>query len=336
MKTPIFTSSPAGLKRLPGFKGKAGEELDFRPFAEFRKSLAQLSDDPVVYVDIRGLTDREQAKLRDLVSANQAVRVGILDPTGSVKDVASLFHAGVVDYIGKPLIAGGIPAARRAAAAAFAGDAEGSDEEERGKTAPQGAGDAWADVQQGKEYAFAFLFVEVDDAEELKKRHEPDNLATAMETFREFVSRIAGQHGGRLWMWSRFGGLVLFPLKAETSHAALCGIRILLASIFYDVEESLLPGRISFRMALSHGTTVYHDSDTGRIVSDAINSIFHLGRRFARPGQFVLSAEALELVPPALRGYCQPVGSFEGRRIVRMLRPSSALGAREADGAWDG
>ncbi len=336
MKTTVFTSSPSALQRLAGFKGRGAAELDFRPFAEFKKMLAQLADSPVVYVDIRELTDRERAKLLDLISANQSVRVGILDPAGSVKDVAALFHAGVVDYIGKPLIARGIPAERRAAAAAFAGGAELDGEKADARPVPQGSADAWAEVQSGREYAFAFLFVEVDDAEELKKRHEPDNLATAMDTFREFVSRIASQHGGRLWMWSRFGGLVLFPLKSETSHAALCGVRILLASIFYDVEESLLPGRISFRMALSHGTTVYHDSDTGRIVSDAINSIFHLGRRFARPGQFVLSAEALELVPSALQGFCQPVGIFEGRRIVRMLRPSSSLGVREAVAEWDG
>jgi class 3 adenylate cyclase len=331
MKTLVFTPSAAGLQRLSGFKGKAAADLEFRPFAEFKKSLAQLEKDPVVYVDIRGLTEKERTKLLALISANQSVRVGLLDPAGSIKDVAALFHAGVVDYIGKGLIASGIPTDRREEAAAFGGHAEKDDDTSTEKP----AGDAWADVQSGREYTFAFLFVEVDDSEELKKRHEPDNLATAMETFREFVSRIAGQHGGRLWMWSRFGGLVLFPLKSETSQAALCGVRMLLSSIFYDVEESLMPGRLSFRMALSHGTTIYHDSDTGRIVSDAINSIFHLGRKFTRPGQFVLSSEALELVPSPLRAFCQPVGSFEGRRIVRMLRPSAALGVREAGGSWE-
>jgi class 3 adenylate cyclase len=336
MKTLVFTARAAGLKRHAGFKGRAAADLEFRPLSEFRKSLASLEEEPVVYVDIRGLTAKERVKLLGLVSANQSVRVGIIDPAGSVKDVAALFHAGVVDYVGKALVASGIPAQRRTAAAAFAGDVESEAEKEQEPAAEMDAGGGWADVQPGKEYTFAFLLVEVDDAEELKKRHEPDNLATAMETFREFVSRIAGQHGGRLWMWSRFGGLVLFPLRAEASQAALCGVRIMLSSILYDVEESLLPGRISFRMALSHGATVYHDSDTGRIVSDAINSIFHLGRRFAQAGQFVLSSEALDLVPQPLRAFCLPAGTFEGRRIVRMLRPSSSLGAREAGGAWDG
>ena len=159
--------------------------------------------------------------------------------------------------------------------------------------------------------------------EEMKKRYEPGNLATAMETFRAFIERTALQHSGRLWMWSRFGGLVLFPLRGEGCPAALCGMRILLSRIFYDVEESLLPGRISFRMALSHGVTVYHESETGRLVSDAINSIYHLGRRFTPAGQFLLTAEACAAAPQALRGYCQPAGAFEGKKIMRMATPAA-------------
>ena len=50
--------------------------------------------------------------------------------------------------------------------------------------------DGWAEIQPGQEHSFAFLFIEVDDAEELKKRHEPENLAAAMATFREFIERI--------------------------------------------------------------------------------------------------------------------------------------------------
>jgi class 3 adenylate cyclase len=186
--------------------------------------------------------------------------------------------------------------------------------------------DGWAEIRPGIEHPFAFLFVEVDEAEELKKRHEPENLAAAMATFRMFIERIVALHGGRLWMWSRFGGLVLFPLHEFATSAPLCGLRILLSSIFYDVEESLLPGRLSFRMALSTGKTIYHDGDTGRIVSDAVNSIFHLGRRFAQQGQFLVTSDAYELVPQQLRGFFQSAGTYEGRRIHRMLQPTSAPG----------
>jgi hypothetical protein len=136
-------------------------------------------------------------------------------------------------------------------------------------------------------------------------------------------------------MWGRFGGLALFPLHDTICTAPLCGLRILLSCVFYDVEESLLPGRLSFHMALSVGTTVYQKGDTGRIVSDGVNSIFHLGRKYAEPGSFLLTAEASELAPQALRDYLVPAGSFENRRILRMLRPLPSRPARAGNSSWE-
>ena len=132
-------------------------------------------------------------------------------------------------------------------------------------------------------------------------------------------------------MWTRFGGLALFPLGDGDSPAPLCGLRILLSRIFYDAEVSLLPWPLSFRMALTVGSTVYLESDTGGIVSESINSIFHLGKRFASPGQFLLTTEAAALAPAPLQGYFVPAGTFEGRRILRMLQPLPSHGEREGD-----
>jgi class 3 adenylate cyclase len=322
-----------------GFLSGAGSrELEFRPIAELKKALPSLEVAPLVYLDMEGLAEKERARLLAVIAANPRVRFCVLDPSGAVADVAAVFHAGAVDYLGKSVASKKPTTKRRNAQMAYAkrigAGVEGGAPAEVPLDVQAAVSDGWAEIQPGQEHSFAFLFIEVDDAEELKKRHEPDNLAAAMATFREFIERIVVQHGGRLWMWSRFGGLVLFPLREPTPFAPICGLRILLSSIFYDVEESILPGRLSFRMALSVGSTVYHDGDTGRIVSDAVNSIFHLGRRFTRAGQFVLTSDAAELVPPQLRGYFQPAGAYEGRRIHRMLQPSSASGMREAGSAW--
>ncbi len=338
MKAVVFTRAPRDVQRLPMFKGRAAREIEIRPMADLRKSLASLAEAPLVCLDVRGLAEKERTRLLSMISTHQQLRFCVLDPAGAIKDVAAVFHAGAIDYLGKGVTGKALTAKRRAAAQAFAerlglGPVTGK-ATDNAADAPQPAADAWAGIEQGREYTFAFLLIEVDDAEELKKRHEPANLAAAMETFREFVERIVCQHGGRLWMWSRFGGLVLFPLREQGSLAPLCALRILLSSVFYDIEESLLPGRLSFRMALSIGSTIYREADTGRIVSDAVNSIFHLGRRFARPGQFMITSEAHEMVPQPMRGLFVPVGTFEGRRILRMLRPSSALGMREGVDAW--
>jgi class 3 adenylate cyclase len=332
MKSVVFTDSPRKILGLPYFRALGTQDLETRPRGELKKAMPSLEMFPLVYVDVGGMTEAERARLVSTISANPRVRFCILDPAGTIPDVAALFHAGAVDYLGKRTVSVKPSAKRRTSLQSFARRlGKGFSESAPAPVLDLSAqADGWAEIEPGKEHAFAFLFIEVDDAEELKKRHEPENLAAAMATFREFIEYVSTQYGGRTWMWSRFGGLVLFPLHERAPFAALCGLRILLSSIFYDCEQSILPGRLSFRMALSVGTTVYHQVDTGKIISDAVNSIFHLGRRYTQPAQFVLTSDAFDLVPQALREYFLPAGTFEGRRIHRMLRPS--VGVREAGG----
>ena len=161
-----------------------------------------------------------------------------------------------------------------------------------------------------------------------------------METFRAFIERMVTQHGGRLWTWAGFGGLILFPLRShpdddESAAGAsplLCMLRVALARILYDVEESPLPAILSFRMALSTGSMVYRERDTGAVIAESLNAIFHLGQKYTGPGQFFLTEDALGLAPERLRSTCVPVGSFEGRRIHRMVIPRYPAFHRE--GEW--
>lgn len=339
MKAVVFTDAPRKVQGLRYFAGRGSPDVETRPLKDLKKALPGLEMAPLVYLDVRGLPEKEKARLLGLVSSNPRIRFCILDPTGGIEDVALVFHSGAVDYIGKRMVSKAPATRRRNSPLEYArriGAVNHAPALLEMPDARTESRDGWADITPGKEHWFAFLCIEVDDADKLKKLHEPENIAGAMATFREFIERTVKHHGGRLWMWSRFGGLALFPLHERTFMAPMCGVRILLSSVFYDHEESLLPGRLSFRMALSVGTTAYREGDTGKIVSDAVNSIFHLGRKFTGPGQFVVTSEAYDLVPPQLRGYFLPAGSYEGRRILRMLRPTPATGVRQAGPAWAG
>ena len=86
---------------------------------------------------------------------------------------------------------------------------------------------------------------------------------------------------------------------------------------------------LSFRMALSIGSTVYHANDTGRIVSDGINSIFHLGRRYAKPGHFLVSSEAAALAPEPLRPCLVPAGHLRGAAHPAHAAAVPSVGVRE-------
>ena len=339
MKVLLFAASPASLRRLRALRSRKTIRYEVLPLAQLRSTLPDTAAEELIYIDVGGLSDRERARALAAISDFPRLRFGVIDSAGAVQDVAALFHAGAVDYLGRKIGPDALTAARLSAVEEYApphdGAVDGRGTDNSDDLTTWATAENWAGVVAGREYRFAFLFIEADDAEELKKRHEPDNLANAMETFRGYVEGIVTQHGGRRWMWARFGGLALFPLRDAACPAALCGLRIMLSGIFYDAEVSLLPGSLSFRMALSVGTTIYHENDTGGIVSDAINSIFHLGRRYTRPGRFVMTEEAAQLAPAPLREHCVAEGTFEGRRILRLLRPRSTNGERDSLIPWE-
>jgi hypothetical protein len=317
-------------------RAAAGRGIELRHVDELKSVLSDLPADTLIYLDVSGLTKAARSRLLAATLNRAGRRVGIIDPKGSVRDVGALFHAGAVDYIGKPNGVSALTQRRIASVRSYASlvdpAPEGASRSDARLAAPSktkagtarppvDSADAWEGIEDGEAHNFSFLYLEVDNVEEMRKHYEPDSLSRAMETFREFVLRMISPSGGRLWMWSRFSGLVLFPLRALDFPAPLCGLRILLSRVVFDAEDSPLPGSLSFRMALSIGSTFYYSGDTGQVVSESVNSIFHLGRRYARPGQFLFTSEAAVLTPEPLSSCLTPAGTFEGRRILRMLSP---------------
>jgi len=76
---------------------------------------------------------------------------------------------------------------------------------------------------------------------------------------------------------------------------------------------------LSYRISLHIGNTVYKNrGDTGHIVSDTINSVFHIGQKYAGPGGFYVTQEIFPFIPKGLDAYFIPAGVFEGREIRRM------------------
>jgi hypothetical protein len=88
-----------------------------------------------------------------------------------------------------------------------------------------------------------------------------------------------------------------------------------------SAEEFCYDFLVSFRVALHIGNTVYQlRGDTGTIVSDSINSIFHLGQKFAEPGSLYLTEDVRPLLPAGLEKSFVSEGIYEGREILRMRR----------------
>jgi hypothetical protein len=179
----------------------------------------------------------------------------------------------------------------------------------------------WRGIQTDREHTFSILYVELDNEDDLRKRYEKRHLQTAVEKFKQYISGLSGLFNGRMWFWSGFSGIILFPFDGDICRAAECGFRLVLYKHLHDVEGSHFPQYVSFRMALHLGNLLYREKNTGEIISDALNTVCHIGKKYLTPGRFYITEEAQEFVSPPLEPFFTPVGSFENRTIFKMKLP---------------
>jgi hypothetical protein len=300
----------------------------YAKIAEFSDLVKAASAPTLCYLDVSTIEDAKIAAYIRALKKKENILFGIIDPRGRIKDAARLFHDGAVDYLDRQSLAGGSGMKRLGrvldyaqsmhpsvlAAAAVSADAE--------RRAPYVlSGNDWSAVVPGGDYTFAMMFVELDDKEQMEKRYGAKNLSAALSSFRAYIEGFVKVFGGKRWMWFGFGGIILFPFDGKTCPALTCGFRLMLFKHLYDVEGSHFPHFLSFRTVLQIGNTTYAQEDTGHIVSDSLNSIFHLGQQFVQPGNYCVTDEVLRFAHAALRSYFVPAGTFEGRQILRMRRP---------------
>jgi hypothetical protein len=123
-------------------------------------------------------------------------------------------------------------------------------------------------------------------------------------------------------MWNEFNGLALFPFDGSSCDAVIPCLRLMLANRIFSADFPFLSTALSYRIALHIGSTVYRrKGDTGEIVSDALNSVFHLGRRFLAPGNFTITKAVYDRVPECLKSCFREGGAYDGTAIMRMRLP---------------
>jgi hypothetical protein len=316
MRTVIVTNAPRAAKR---------RGVEHLPPARLGEVLPTLAPGDLLYLDLSAFTAAEAGTRLKRLLARTDLFVGIIDPKGSVGDVPALFHDGAIDYLDGAAWKAGLPPRRLARAAAYARALKRFPEEALQQVPAarrsRPSGTDWSRLREGEEYTFSLLFIELDGAESLELRFGAANLTEALASFRAYVERSAAPFGGRTWIWSRFGGIVLFPFDGRREQAAPCGLSMTLYKYLYDIEESRFPHFVSWRMAAHLGEIAWREHATGTLVSETLNSIFHLGQQFVPAGSFHVTDDIRELAGTALRTFFVPAGQFEGRRVWRMKRP---------------
>lgn len=291
----------------------------------------------LVYLDLHQKSKAEGEKEIKFLLKQPQVLLGIIDPKNLADDPAVLFHAGLADYLGKKQLQEGITPKRLRGILEYKSHPGSGQDKDAGKTkkkaSPPAAkkkkefsgeiipGGKWGEVKSGTEYVFYFLFAELDLSSEWKKKAGQEHLKQVKEIFHNYIAQTMEPYNGRIWMWNEFGGLVLFPYTKAHPSSVLCAARLMANLPIASCEDFPFKVQISCRLAIHLGETQYKDrGKTGTIVSDSVNSAFHLGQRYAKPGNLYLSSEVYEKTHPALQGLFVADGLFENRQIYRLRK----------------
>ncbi|MBN2160746.1 MAG: hypothetical protein JW807_15260 [Spirochaetes bacterium] len=320
MKIHVFSNGKTISKNFGGLIKAKKNELKISPPGELKKSLKGLPAGSLVYADVSSFKKTEVPALLKLLAKNEKLLYGIIDPAGTIADIAELFHNGACDYLDAGMLKKGVQQKRLDQIMRFK-NIEAPDR--AAKAAKKNyilSGNDWKGVQKGKEYTFTFMFIELDNKSDLKAMG-PEQFKKVTATFRQYIEESVAPLKGKIWIWMDFGGLVIFPFDGKNYSAIEAAMKAIINRKLMSAELIYHDINLSYRIALHIGNTVYQSSgETGEIVSDTINSIFHLGQKFAEPGGLYMTDDIFILTPSGMMNFFVPAGEYEGRNIFKMRR----------------
>ncbi|GEM_PF-6748675 len=291
-------------------QGKNPSAVLFTP-SECQTSLKKLKSGDLVYYEA-GKDLEENKKVFRALQKQTAAVWGILDPYGVVEDTAQLFHSGCSDYLGTKMRKIPMKKTRFTTVMDYAGV---SMEEPVIKGIPSFTP---SQATIGKEYAFTFLLVEVADQSGFKRALGETKLTKFRSSFVQFLNGTFQESGGVLWMQQEFSFLIAYPEKEVTS-AVSTGLKLILSRSLLSLESFQLNHVIQFQCALHKGTAPWQKpGETGKVISDAVNSIFHLGQKRAVKNTLTLTQDCLNDFPQRLTPLLISEGEYEGRNIYRL------------------
>ncbi|MGQ9616658.1 MAG: hypothetical protein ACUVWJ_09720 [Spirochaetota bacterium] len=332
MQILVFSDHQAIKKSFSSLGRVRAYSLQFYPASKLNNELKKTVKGSLIYIDLSSLAPDKQKIVLRLLSRQEGLSYGVIDRSGVVKDPASLFHDGASDYIGPYALSKGINPARvrkilsynliqgeKKASSIAQPEISQKRVESLKKAGYSISYTNWNKIEDGKEYLFWLMYIELDHLASLKDTLAETQYTTLIKCFRSFVERIVAGANGRLWIWDDNGGLVLFPYNGTDFEPVLTCYRLILSRRIYNIEVFSLSVQHSYRIALDVGITVYRSRGrTGTIVSGAINDIFNLGKKFCKPGNFYITEKVFEIVPEGLKKQFLPVGNFQGNKIMRM------------------
>lgn len=317
MEITVFSNGKNPLKCFSAIKKR--HAFSVFPVSEMKKTVKK-GTCSFIYLDLWNISEAEFKRHLKFLSCQDEAYFGIIDPKGIIKDVSPLFFSGAADYIGKDLYSKGVSAARFKAVMDFI-----HDETLQFCTMPSEvqkyifSGDSWKGIQAGNEYTFLFMYIELGNKFELQKMGS-EYSSRILEQYKQYISDIVTPYNGKIWMWTDYQGLLLFPFNGKESPAVIAALKLILDSRIASSELFNLDFTLAYRIVMLIGNTVYKSrGDTGAIVSDSLNTIFHLGQKYAIEAGFYVTKEAFRFVPRGLGHLFVDADEYDGRAMMKMI-----------------
>ena len=286
------------------------------PTKGYRGIIENTKESSFFYFDLSSFSDRQKTLLYKYLSQMDIHEYGIIDPQGEITDVASLFHSGASDYIGKKMKDTLLAPSRIEDALFFYRNPD--TDEERSVFADH----TWEEIRPGNEYPFIMMFIEIDILPQWKTKSDRNLIVKVMNSFYSHVANVFSPLQGKLWIKTDYGGLFLFPrnktnMKIIEESVRLIINRVLISSEIYDYGTLM-----TYRISIDSGLTEYQPTGkTGTLISESINYIFHLGQRFTPKGNLIITQELMDIVPEGLKDFFIEEAEFQGRKVFRLLQP---------------
>jgi hypothetical protein len=325
----VFTDKKASLKTV--FPNNAD-------FIALPLSQHSPEDADISYLDVSGFSDADLKKtLTQFKKACNDTHWGIVDPKGTVKDIAALFFEGACDYLGPGLLkdAKAIDAKHFKEALKWRKviqDTAGGASDNDGKSAKTSVGfmntgiklpaasafPGWKKMESGKVMPFYLLYCSLQGKTALDARLDDKTINQIHKRFLSVLSGYLQEADGLLWMNTGRDCLFLLPPRVKCVEAAVKAcIGMIVSAPLFVLETFGISIPANFIFAMHYGTVTYKPPGrTGTVVSDAVNSIFHLGAKKSEPGRLTISGELPDIsIPAALHDLFLPAGEYEGRKI---------------------
>jgi class 3 adenylate cyclase len=335
MKVRLFSNGAQAARAFRSLKRSRHYELEISEPADPRAAVRDCTGEDFVYLDVTHLEDEEVVSLARRLRKIAPCPFGFIREHDRMADPSRVFFAGASDYVGAAALEGGITTRRMNEVVEFARRSAGGwagDEDEEARPAELTAaghyvvsGSSWDGVEPSHEYTFWLLFAELDNVAEYANHAGESYTEELIAAFRNHLAAAVAPYEGRVWIWKKGGGVLLFPFDGAACTPIVPIMRYVLNRALANVEDYSLNTELSFRFALHLGNTVYEsEGRTGGIVSETVNFIFHLGQRLLEPGEIALTSEAFAFVPEALKPYFKEPEPYEGHGIRRLRRFSRA------------